>query len=63
MLLGVGLAAAAAGALLSTAADGEVKAPNGDSEAALAAYRQAVADAERDRIEAVAEADSTWPAG
>jgi DNA repair protein SbcC/Rad50 len=56
MLLGVGLAAAAAGALLSTVADGEAKAPNGDSEGALAAYRHALAEAERDRSEAVAVA-------
>jgi len=56
MLLGVGLAAAAGGALLSTATDREAQVPNGGSEAALAAYRQAVADAERNRIEAAAEA-------
>ena len=57
ILLGVGLAAAAAGGLQSTAADRRVKAPNSEADAALAAYRQAVADAERDRVEAVAEAN------
>jgi DNA repair protein SbcC/Rad50 len=56
MLLGVALAAAAAGALLPTAVDREVKATHGEADAALAAYRQAVADAERDRVEAAAEA-------
>ena len=57
ILLGVGLAAAAAGGLQSTAADRGVKAANSEADAALVAYRQAVADAERDRVGAVAEAD------
>jgi DNA repair protein SbcC/Rad50 len=56
MLLGVGLAAAAAGALLATAAERELTTPHGEADAALAGYRQAVVDAESDRIEAVAEA-------
>ena len=46
------LIASAGGALLSTTTDREAQVPNGGSEAALAAYRQAVADAGRNRIEA-----------
>ena len=57
ILLGVGLAAGLAGAILSGAPDRGSRASNAEADATLAAYRQAVADAERDRVEAVADAD------
>ena len=55
VLLGVGLAAGAAGVFLAGTRDGS-RAIAAQDDAAMAAYRQAVADAERDRAEAVAEA-------
>jgi hypothetical protein len=56
ILLGVGLAAGLAGAILSGAPDRGSRASNADAEATVAAYRQALANAERDRAGAVAEA-------
>ncbi|HEY8180039.1 MAG TPA: AAA family ATPase [Candidatus Limnocylindria bacterium] len=56
ILLGVGLAAGAAGAILSGSGKRDSSAAYGEADAALAAYRQALADAERDRADAVAEA-------
>jgi hypothetical protein len=56
ILLGVALAAGAAGAILSGVL-GRADGPAGsDVDPAVAAYRQAVADAERDHAEAVADA-------
>ena len=56
ILLGVALAAGVAGALQSGGQGKGSAVPAGEAEATVAAYRQAVADAERDRAEAVAEA-------
>lgn len=55
VLLGASLAAGAAGAILSEARGQGVHGPGIDADEAVAAYRQAVAAAERDRGAAVAE--------
>jgi DNA repair protein SbcC/Rad50 len=56
VLLGVALAAGVAGALLSGTRERGSASADGHEAAAMVAYRQAVAEADRDRAEAAAEA-------